>query len=394
MKMVFSLPDLVTDTGPGRLDAVPLKWSSDGKYIAWADYSVSAERSDPAALYLADVETAETLVISANVPQGMRDNNIIWSDSGKFVAFCEKSATERSDYVIRVYEVLEERSVILGEISNPSCTEIAWAPDSQWLAVAEVYGDIRIYDTVDWQERFTVSVQDAMPGDLNFLCNLAWSPDDMRLLFSIGCIKSQIPVERAEWYGVYIANLADGSLVEITQLMDPEHSGAVWADMQPHWAPDGSSVVVTYTYALSIDNQQNDLSTQQGIILYSLDSEQPYRQDLEWDLMGEGISDLAWSSQNIVVWSTDRGWVIGHVEDMELRLEIDLELPIGCGPRWSADGRWFAFTQNEESATCGAPGQHAVYVFNPATGELINMTSELGGENLFLGWSSGVPTSR
>jgi Tol biopolymer transport system component len=376
------------------LAAARIKLSPTGEYVALVENANSGlmpgDDNDSGTLHLLKTSTGETAVVAENVAGGVY-SDIVWSPDGTMLAYCEMHKPSEGHTArrgMRIIEVTSNRLIVLGSNdTNLTCNQQVWSPDSRYLAVAGFQSEVTVYAVREGEARWQSSILDTLPGNHNYFCNLAWSPDSMKLAFSVGCTTLGIPVEPADWYETYIADIGNDEVIEIANLMQEDLSGLAWGSMYPYWSPDGRIILVFFSYLPPPDVPRSGSLPSNGILQFDIGTATSQIQGVDAARLPVAADAMyfAWSEQNNLAWLSDNGWVLASFNDSALRYTpVAVKIPLGCWPQWSPDGDALAFTQ---ISACGIPTDSpGVYVFSPSTEEITNASASLGGDNLLLGW--------
>jgi Tol biopolymer transport system component len=201
-------------------------------------------------------------------------------------------------------------------------------------------------------------------------------------------------MEAASWYETYIALVGKNEMVGATDLMEEDVTRTVIARMDPYWAPDGQSLLIAYTYerpTFLLEEPDDDSGFQEvGFVTLNLGTLERNRTREIPPPLWFWEERIAWSPLNdLLVWHSSQGWKFATLTGATFRYEPDkLEIPYaGCWPIWSPAGDTFAFTETATPTSCGGDQkERGIFVVTPATGNIVEVTQSLGGDNLLLAW--------
>jgi len=216
-------------------------WSPDGRSIAFRRRPVTDLASVPTELgLLAPDEPGNEVVLlidSEPVHDGINrraPDGPTWSPDGRELAFASR---READYY-RIWVMARsggQARLLLPELEDVPHFHPRWSPgDSTRLAyIAEIDGvqDLWIVDLGSGeQQRLTF-------GQMDKLESPRWSPDGERLAFS--ALPRDSLDELGSQFDIYVVDLASAELQRITR--------DTGTNVDPAWAPDGSSLLVSST---------------------------------------------------------------------------------------------------------------------------------------------------
>lgn len=141
-------------------------WSPDGRYL------VGDCNSDSNVVTVWDARTGGVV---RTIGGGQSSLDYAWSPEGDTLALMTNNDGSPHP-TIQLWNIIQGKQVATFPLLNAG-NKIAWSPDGQWLAVAEMHG-VRILSAESGEEAQYLS------DDGNGVINIAWSPDSTRLLMA------------------------------------------------------------------------------------------------------------------------------------------------------------------------------------------------------------------
>lgn len=148
-----------------------ISWSPDGRTLACAAKGPFA--------FLCDAQTGAVRHKLEKLPTAQESGSVTWSPDGTravllgyyTTAFVWEAATGK---------IL--RTLALPSVKGGGYTQTAWSPNGRWLAIANQFTGLALWDTSTWQKAA------ALGSGISSRC-LAWSPDSSRLAtWSLGVL--------------------------------------------------------------------------------------------------------------------------------------------------------------------------------------------------------------
>jgi Tol biopolymer transport system component len=297
-------------------------------------------------------------------------SNLYWSPDGQKIAFTFLQSPNKISIInadgsnlINIPNFKPARSDYFSELS--------WSPDSLSIAFgSNLNGKYDIF-TVKRDGTNLTNITNN-PG-WGYYYYASWSPDGSRLAFI-----SNSP-ERKLFDDLYVMNLRDKTLVNLTKIKDNElqdlviHSKAAFPSMI-RWSPNGEYIAFTGLPQGSpycVLGSPSDCKTHENIFIATPDGK------TLTNLTGPGWSDSRFD------WSPD-GKQIAFETSRDGNSEIYLVNSDGSGlvnlsknpaddtsPSWSPDGKQLAFSSNRD-------GNQEIYVMNNDGSNLTQLTNDPG----------------
>jgi hypothetical protein len=196
----------------------------------------------------------------------------------------------------------------------------------------------------------------------SFLRSPSWSPDGARLVYE------RFSLDDASRCCVFISTATGTDIVPLIVedtlfSSDHDHQGI----FHPRFSPDGTRVLLVYhgaVYTIGIDGGE----------LTRVVPEASSAASATWSPDGQRIAFAVHTrdsnsrplDQNLYVVGVDGRGLTPLTEEPGIIFHRD--------PAWSPDGRWIAFASNREG---GNPFDGNIFVIEPATGRVVNLTNQL-----------------
>jgi tricorn protease len=223
-------------------------------------------------VFSAPVENGRTRNLTRS--SGAHDRDAKWSPDGRTIAYISDASGE--DEVWLVDQDGGEPARQLSRGHSARLAGLEWSPDSERLAVTDIFGRLFVVTLADGAE---TAVADDMFGTIR---DLAWSPHGGHLAF---CLRNPAGVRR-----IHVWSVASGALHQVTS--------DLFASYSPAWGPDGDYLfyVSERAYAPQMSNLEFDYAgnRRDGIFAVALRADvkplfPPESDEVELD--GDGADD-------------------------------------------------------------------------------------------------------
>lgn len=242
-----------------------------------------------------------------------------WSSTGRYLYYLKK--VEGTDqWEIISYDLQSEKTRKLfqynEELSLDWMERSALSYDGKYLAVVGYISDAA-YGVIGINTE-TSSIRQIWTGDGFVSYVISWSPTELKLVFGVQDYESEIIMTSNPPNVLLLADLEKNSIRELARADDQDHPYAVYYTnpWQSIWSPDGKKVAVLqadgdgalciidvdtgnktcnhpnldvgiFSYAWSPTSDALALSTPEGLVIYSFETNKLYK---IYDLKGHGVS--------------------------------------------------------------------------------------------------------
>ncbi|NMC84112.1 MAG: peptidoglycan DD-metalloendopeptidase family protein [Anaerolineaceae bacterium] len=331
---------------------------------------------------MSDIGLEEQQLVKLNNPKNSDwITNIYWSPDGKKIAFPDYS--NQMEFIIINADGSDHLNLSDYQPARiDQFSDLSWSPDSQFVAFTHKVNDRYDIFTVKNDGSNLVNITKNSVGGYYYY--IAWSPDGSQMAFMSNVPKRQLLGESGIFEDLYVMNLSDMSMVNLTNLPDNElqnlriHGTAAFPT-KIRWSPKGDLITFvglpqgsTYCGAMGTpadckEVQNIFITKADGTSITNLTGPEGSEGRYDWSPDGKRIAFETNRNGNSEIYliNTDASGLINLTNNSAE----------DTSPSWSPDGESIVFVSNRD-------GNQELYRIDLNSGSQIRITHSEGNESL------------